>query len=108
MVITCVMSVPISYRDKDGKIKRVALRPGSHNYPMLNHKDPLVAEQLRVFQKHNRIGFDEILTVEKPVVEEPKVEEKPRVRRNKKTSRRSRKAPEEKPADQGVGEVSEE
>lgn len=77
MIITTVMSVPVSYKDKDGKVKQVALKPGSHSYPMLNHKDPMVAEQLRIFQKHGRIGFDEILAVEKPELKEPEVVETP-------------------------------
>lgn len=64
MIITCVMSLPVSYTDKDGKPKTVLLRPGSHNYPMLDHKDPRVAEQLRVYRKHHRIGFDELLATD--------------------------------------------
>ena len=61
MVITCVMSVPLTYIDKDGNPETVVLRPGSHNYPMLDHKDPEIAKQLRVYRKHGRIGFDELL-----------------------------------------------
>jgi len=58
------MSVPITYTDADGNKKTVVTRPGSHDYPMLDHKDPQVAEQLRVYRKHSRIGFDELLATD--------------------------------------------
>lgn len=74
MKITCLQPLEIAYPDKDGNVKKVLTRPGSHEYPMLDHKDPMVAEQLRVFRKHTRIGFDEILESDKPILAEMKDE----------------------------------
>lgn len=132
MVITCMEPFEIVYADKEGKIKRQVLRPGSHNYPMLDHKDPRVAEQLRVLRKHKRIGFDEILPSDESVlasmdIDEPnkaakllektglqpkpagrKVKgEKKVAKRNKKASRSPRKSEPETAADQSGREVSE-
>lgn len=59
MIITCLQRVPIHYRE-DGKPKIIWTEPGSRNYP-IDYKDPMVAEQLRVYRKHGRIGFDELL-----------------------------------------------
>ena len=80
MKITCLMPLEIAYKDEDGKTKKVLTRPGSYDYPMLDHKCPMVAEQLRVLRKHTRIGFDEILESDKPILEEIK-EEKDKAKR---------------------------
>ena len=64
MVITCIQSVPITYVGKDGNKKTVFTRPGSYDYPEIDHKDPMVAEQLRVYRKHSKIGFNELLTTD--------------------------------------------
>jgi hypothetical protein len=61
MIITCIQSVPITYVGKDGIKKTVFTRPGSYDYPEIDHKDPMVAEQLRVYRKHSKIGFNELL-----------------------------------------------
>jgi hypothetical protein len=68
MIITCIMALPIAYTDDEGVKRTVVTRPGSHDYPMLNHKDPAVAEQLRVYRKHSRIGFDELLETDLPIL----------------------------------------
>lgn len=68
MIITCLEFQEIAYPGKDGNTKKVNIRPGSYDYPMLDHKEPMVAEQLRVLRKHSRIGFDEILETDRPVL----------------------------------------
>lgn len=68
MIITCIQAVPIAYTDKEGVKRTVVTRPGSHQYPMLDHKDSSVMEQLRVYRKHSRIGFDELLETDLPIL----------------------------------------
>jgi hypothetical protein len=81
MVITCIQSVPITYVGKDGNKKTVFTRPGSRDYPEINHKDPMVAEQLRVYRKHSKIGFNELLATDLEILEgmkDVKAEDKPK------------------------------
>jgi hypothetical protein len=68
MIITSKMLLPLTVfrKDKSGKEIRetIMLRPGKHSYQNVNHKDPRVAEQLRVLRKHtsrNGVWFDELL-----------------------------------------------
>jgi len=68
MIITSKMILPLTVFRKDinGKEIRetIMLRPGKHSYQNVNHKDPRVAEQLRVLRKHthkNGVWFDELL-----------------------------------------------
>jgi hypothetical protein len=68
MIITSKMVLPLTVfrKDKNGKEVRetIMLRPGRHSYKNVNHKDPRVAEQLRVLRKHtsrNGVWFDELL-----------------------------------------------
>lgn len=64
MKITSKMALPVTVNDKDGKKKTIVIRPGVHEYKEINHKDPMVAEQLRVLRKHtekNGIQFAELL-----------------------------------------------
>lgn len=126
------MPLEIAYTDKkDGKVKKVLTRPGSYSYPMLDHTDPMVAEQLRVFRKHTRIGFDEILESDKPVLagmakDDPKkaekllektglqpspvgrtVKGKKNARKTKKSARPAAKAVKKADSDKSGGSVSE-
>jgi hypothetical protein len=81
MVITCIQSVPITYVGKDGIKKTVFTRPGSRDYPEIDHKDPMVAEQLRVYRKHSKIGFNELLATDLEILEGMKdvpAEDKPK------------------------------
>jgi hypothetical protein len=68
MIITSKMVLPLTVfrKNKSGKEIRetIMLRPGRHSYQNVNHKDPRVAEQLRVLRKHtsrNGVWFDELL-----------------------------------------------
>lgn len=65
MIITSKMSLPLTVfrTGKNGKEtkKTIRLCPGKRSYPQVDHKDPRVAEQLRVMRKHGRISFDELL-----------------------------------------------
>ncbi len=62
MIITCVLSQNVPYRDEAGVSQMCTLRPGSHNYPQLRPKnDPLLADTLRVLRKHHKISFDDLL-----------------------------------------------
>ena len=56
MKITSVSVLPILIPGKSA----VWLKIGTHDYN-LDHKDPQIAEQLRVYRKHRKIGFDELL-----------------------------------------------
>jgi len=56
MKITSVSVLPILIPGKPA----VWLKIGTQDYK-LDHKDPAIAEQLRVYRKHRKIGFDEIL-----------------------------------------------
>ena len=81
MIITCIQSVPITYVGKDGTKKTVFTRPGSYDYPEIDHKDPMVAEQLRVYRKHSKIGFNELLATDLEILKEMKdvpAEDKPK------------------------------
>lgn len=62
MFITCLKTPPpIPYHDGKGVLQLVVLRPGKHNYPDLDPKDPILAETLRVLRKHHKVAFDELL-----------------------------------------------
>jgi hypothetical protein len=65
MIITSKMSLPLTVfkAEKDGRESKKTIRlcPGKRSYPQVDHKDPRVAEQLRVMRKHGRISFDELL-----------------------------------------------
>jgi hypothetical protein len=61
MLITCAMSQNVPYKDANGTVQLCTLRPGRHNYPMLDHKDPLLSETLRVLRKLGKVKFDELL-----------------------------------------------
>lgn len=110
MIITCMQSFDVAYTDRDGKVKKAVLRPGSRNYPMLNHKDPVVAEQLRVLRKHHRIAFDEILPdpVETKVVDLlEKSAVKKNDRGNKKNKKKVKEITEKRDPDKSGGKVPE-
>lgn len=61
MFITCGISQNVSYIDEKNTMQLCTLRPGRHNYPMLNPKDPVLAETLRVLRKIGKITFDDLL-----------------------------------------------
>ena len=61
MFITCGLSQNVPYKDSKGTVQLCTLRPGRHNYPMLDPKDPLLAETLRVLRKIRKITFDDLL-----------------------------------------------
>jgi hypothetical protein len=65
MQITSKSFIEITTYNTDANGKEVrgltTIRPGKHDYQTINHKDPRVAEQLRIFRKHGRISFDELL-----------------------------------------------
>jgi len=68
MQITAMSSLPINYRDKKGNENLIILKPGKHSYPKLDYKDPMVAEQLRIYRKHRSIGFDELLACDQEML----------------------------------------
>ena len=61
MFITCGISQNVSYKDSKGTVQLCTLIPGRHNYPMLDPKDPLLSETLRVLRKIRKIKFDDLL-----------------------------------------------
>jgi hypothetical protein len=78
MFITCAISRNVPYKDKDGVLQLVTLRPGRHNYPMLDPKnDPLLSDTLRVLRKHHHISFDDLLPSDKEVLKDCPPDQKP-------------------------------
>lgn len=62
--ITAYINVPEKSGKKDytkGDRKIIDLRPGNSRYPEVDHRDPRVAAQLRIYRKHSAISFDELL-----------------------------------------------
>lgn len=76
MKITSVSVLPILIPGKPA----VWLKIGTHDYN-ISHKDPAIAEQLRVYRKHRKIGFDELLESDAAVLatlKDVKPEDKPK------------------------------
>jgi len=68
MFIECAISQTVPYEDARGTVETIALRPGRHNYPMLNPTDPLLADTLRVLRKHSKVRFDDLLPSDKEIL----------------------------------------
>lgn len=69
MKITCAFSQNVPYTDNNGVLQLCTLRPGKHNYPMLQPKgDPVLSETLRVLRKHGKVLFDDLLPSDQDIL----------------------------------------
>lgn len=60
MKILSIAALPVAVTKEDGVVDKVVILPGMWDYK-IDHKDPQVAEQLRVYRKHGKITFEELL-----------------------------------------------